>query len=154
MSKELDLINELIEGIDNYEKQTGIKNPPAYISRETLVRLQQALKRLEEIENVNSNGALICLENISNMQLYENIAIKNCRCDDINTIKQALIKAQEQEKVLKIIKEKEVDIQLSKHSENWLDYYTRFKHRTGKNTELTEEEFELLNTYFGKNIQK
>lgn len=57
-------------------------------------------------------------------------------------------------KALEIIKEKDVDIALLKRSENWLDYYTRFKHRTGKNTELTEEEFELLKRYFEKNIQK
>lgn len=47
-------------------------------------------------------------------------------------------------KALEIIKEKDVDVGLIKRSENWLDYYTRFKHRTGKNTELTEEEFDLL----------
>ena len=54
------------------------------------------------------------------------------------------------EKILKILKEKDVDIGLLKRSENWLDYYTRFKHRTGKNTELTEEEFELLKRYFNE----
>lgn len=48
MNKELDLVNKLIEGIDNYEKQTGIKNPPVYISRETLVELQQALIKTKE----------------------------------------------------------------------------------------------------------
>lgn len=54
------------------------------------------------------------------------------------------IQALKREEVLSIIKEKEVDIGLLKRSTSWLDYYTRFKHRTGKNTELIEEEFELL----------
>ena len=49
--------------------------------------------------------------------------------------------------ILRVIFEKNVDIELLKRSENWLDYYTRFKHKTGKNTELTEEEFELLKRY-------
>ena len=47
-------------------------------------------------------------------------------------------------KALEIFKEKCIDIDLLKPSKNWLDYYTRFKHRTGKNTELTDEEFDLL----------
>jgi len=53
-------------------------------------------------------------------------------------------KTKKQEKVLKIIFEKNVDIGLLKRSENWLDYYTRVKHKTGKDTELTEEEFNSL----------
>ncbi len=47
-------------------------------------------------------------------------------------------------KALEVFKEKCIDIDLLKPSKNWLDYYTRFKHRTGKNTEITQEEFELL----------
>lgn len=52
MSKELDLVNRLIEGIDIYEKQTGRKNPPAYMNRETLVELQQTLLKAQEQEQV------------------------------------------------------------------------------------------------------
>ena len=58
-------------------------------------------------------------------------------------------KAQEQEKVLEIIKEKDVDIKLLKKSTSWLDYYTRVKHKTGETTELTEEEFDLLKRWLG-----
>ena len=47
-------------------------------------------------------------------------------------------------KAISIINKKEIDVHLLKRSENWLDYYTRFKHRTGKNTELIEEEYDLL----------
>ena len=73
--------------------------------------------------------------------------------DELRTIEQALLKAQEQEKVLEIIEEKKVDIGLLKRSENWLDYYTRFKHRTGKNTEITEEEVEFLKEVFQWTIE-
>ena len=45
---------------------------------------------------------------------------------------------------LDIINEKNVDIKLLKLSTNLLDYYTMVKSKTGENTELTEEEFELL----------
>lgn len=47
-------------------------------------------------------------------------------------------------KALEIIKEKNVDVKLLKLSTNLLDYYTMVKHKTGYNTELTEEEFNLL----------
>ena len=57
-------------------------------------------------------------------------------------------KIKKQEKVIKIITKKEVDIGLLKRSENWLDYYTRVKHKIGKDTELTEEEFDLLKRIF------
>ncbi len=50
---------------------------------------------------------------------------------------------EKQDKILGIIFKKNVDIELLKLSTNWLDYYTRVKHRTGKNTELIEE-FDLL----------
>ena len=122
--------------------------------------LQQALKRLYEIEDAKPSKALECLEKIDNTLCLNNIKGKlefgidteeHTDCDsvigmteDLETIKQYILKAQEQEKVLSIIKEKDVDITLLKRSSDWLDYYTRFKHRTGKNTELTEQEFELL----------
>lgn len=43
INEELTIINEILDEIDNYEKQTGIKNPPVYIGREMLVTLQQVL---------------------------------------------------------------------------------------------------------------
>lgn len=147
--------------------------------------IKQALQRLEQIDNSKTSEALECLEKIihnydeehyDEESIEEKIYIENHFKDffekELNTIKQSLIKAQEQEKeidrlenqcldiladniklktklqeqekALKIIVEKDIDFGLLKRSENWLDYYTRFKHRTGKNTEITEEEFDLL----------
>ncbi len=47
-------------------------------------------------------------------------------------------------KALDIIKKKNVDIELIKKSDSWLDYYTRYKHRTGYNTEIDDIEFVSL----------
>lgn len=74
--------------------------------------------------------------------------------NDITTVSKQytdlMLEYQEQKRVLEIIKKKEVDIGLLSRSENWLDYYTRFKHRTGKNTEISEEEFDTLKSWLEK----
>jgi hypothetical protein len=67
----------------------------------------------------------------------------------INIIKQALLKAQEQEKVFEIIKEKDVDIKFLKSLINSNSEYTRENalkiYNIGLDSEkLNEEEFELL----------
>lgn len=74
---------------------------------------------------------------------------------DFSATLEDIIKEQEQEKelaelkrVLEIVNNTCVDIGLLKRSENWLDYYTRYKHRTGKNTKITEEEFDILKRHF------
>lgn len=75
--------------------------------------IEKALQRLEAIDNSNPSEALECLEEIYNW-IY-------CNCggttyeDDVKLdkirkiVEQALIKAQEQEKALEILKEKEVE---------------------------------------------
>lgn len=85
-----------------------------------------------------------------NTQEHSEVLYKTDIDKCFDTIEKALIKAQEQEKALSIIKEKEVDVKLLKLSTNWLDYYTRVKHKTGKNTELTQEEFELLKRWLNE----
>ena len=68
--------------------------------------------------------------------------------DDIDTIKQVLLKAQEQKKALKIIKEKEVDVNLLniRHSVETYndDYYKIHYSYDVAGYLLTEEEFNLL----------
>lgn len=123
-----------------------------------LTDMASELSRLYEIDNAKPSEALECLEHIKkddfNMIIttYPPLPAYNGVTKDemFNKIQQALLKAQEQEKILSIIKEKDVDVKLLKLSTNWLDYYTRVKHKTGKNTELTEEEFELLKRWLNE----
>lgn len=56
---------------------------------------------------------------------------------DISIIKKELM-------AFDIIVKKNVDIALLKKSNDWLDYYTRVKHRTGGNTDIIQEEFDIL----------
>lgn len=126
-----------------------------YGKREHRGGLQESL---EAIDNANLNEAMEELEMLHDcstaiqelpssnwVQYAENEAELDLKLYfGYENIKQALLKSQELEKVLEIIKEKNVDIGLLKRSENWLDYYTRVKHKTGNNTEITEEEFNFI----------
>ena len=99
----------------------------------------QALQRLESIDNANPSEAL----NITKAtEKYTGI--------DLSIVKQALLKAQEQEKVLEIIKKKQVDMKLffnalfreQQYKINPLEFYNG---SVGyKRLWLTQEEFDLL----------
>ena len=96
MSKELEMVRAMINGANEYEKKTGDKNPPVYFSRNNLLIIENALQRLESIDNSNPSEAMECLERLSKeIQQYDSW-IKY-----INTIKQALLKAQEPKQYLK-----------------------------------------------------
>ena len=123
--------------------------------------LKQALQRLEAIDNANSskalkyvNGKIADLED--DLQHYTMVDKDKCKefyirenLKQLNTIKQALIKAQEQENVLEIIKEKKVDIW--KFIDNGIfnysydDYYFCWNYYSCK--KLTQEEFDLLKSW-------
>ena len=77
----------------------------------------------------------------------ENAELKACIRDWEDDYEHLKYAWEKRGKVLEIIKEKDVDIKSLKLAENWLDYYTIVKHKTGKNTELTQEEFDLLKRY-------
>ena len=144
------------------------------------------------LDKAESSEALECLEEMENYnpcQCPECYTLGEWCREELETIKQALIKQQEQkkffddmlvfkngcmmscfeysgkqivampleeydefmkqEKALEIIKEKNVNVKLLKLSTNLLDYYTRVKIKTGENTELTEEEYDLLKEVLG-----
>ena len=94
MSKELEMVRTMINGANEYEKKTGDKNPPVYFSKDNLLIIEQALNRLEAIDNANPSEALECLESIwcdiSTNYINEYVAIK-----------QALLKAEQDKKKLK-----------------------------------------------------
>ena len=108
--------------------------------------LKQALQRLEAIENANPSEALECLEQLAEMadKCWVSCDVHKWK----NTIKQALIKAQEQEKVLKIIKEKNVDVYILNDLGTLEEYNEWVLKKYGTYYQLTKEEFELLKEYF------
>lgn len=128
--------------------------------------IKQALERLEAIDNANSSKALECLEDIYRNAVFinEKQEIQNKHkifiespetnktiSEQCNTIKQALLKAQEQKRVLNIIKEKNVDVYILKTCINLEHYNSEIRRKNQNNTysyeiwyELTEEEFSTL----------
>ena len=101
-------------------------------------RLMKIRDYLKLINNANPSEALECF--IETIRMFGENQIGLDRYEEkYNTIKQALIKAQEQEKILEIIFEKGIDIgwlRQCKTVEEY-NYHCEAKH-------LTQEEFELL----------
>ena len=106
--------------------------------------LGQALQRLDSIDNVNSNDAIKCLTGLEKEIIQRDGRITDFLKIKFDIIKQALIKAQEQEKVLNIMKDKWVNVAVLIHSKA-VEEYNNTAH-TPYN--LAQEEFELLKRYF------
>ena len=117
--------------------------------------LKQALQHLEFIDNANPSEALEYLEKVKShfRVIDQDILMKEKKFEYIwlkpydeycDTIKQALLKAQEQEKVLSIIKEKNVDIFFIKFCKAVEKYNLEICKNSSFAYGLTEEEFELL----------
>ena len=105
--------------------------------------VKEALQRLEAIDNAKPSEALECWRYLSAVT-PDWVKLLNDGTNALIPIKQSLIKSQEQEKVLKIIFEKSVDIFRLKK----LDFNTFNQlQRSCKLPELTQEEFELLKRY-------
>ena len=107
MSKELEMVRAMINGANEYEKKTGDKNPPVYFSKNNLLIIEQALKRLEAIDNAKPSEALGIVDKMANYILLDeeygfiDDEEKQSIIKDRDTIKQALLKAQEPKKYLK-----------------------------------------------------
>ncbi len=99
--------------------------------------VQDGLKRLEAIDNAKPSEAMECLERIIITKPYKTFDEFD---NDYKTIKQYILKAQELEKVLEIIKEKNVLINGLKHSMT-LGLYNKC---LDDDMILTQDEFELL----------
>lgn len=156
MSKELDSVE-----LARIEFEKDLEDDPnnEWLKRviKGLKMAEHSLQRLEKIDNAKPSEALECLERIDNTLCLNNIKGKlefgidteeHNDCDsvigmteDLETIKNHILKTQEQEKVLEIIKEKFVDIYLLK-SINTLEEYN--KNIGLRGIELTQEEFDTL----------
>ena len=83
-------------------------------SRKVVEEFRQALKRLEAIDNAKPSEAMECLDNLENSLSLANELLRvtdtSAMDNYITTIKQYILKSQEQEKVLSIVKEKRVNV--------------------------------------------
>lgn len=123
--------------------------------KEEIDIVNNALLELKAIKEAKPSQALECLKEIDSMQFHRSIdtyvyEIKSeisetqylDNTNEFYTIKQALIKAQEQEKVLNIIKEKDVDTFMLMLCDNVEQHNSGLKNKP--NRQLTQEEFDLL----------
>lgn len=62
MSKALDLVRLLINGANEYEKETGNKNPTVYLSRNNLLVIEKALLKAQEQEKKTYTDELKLVE--------------------------------------------------------------------------------------------
>lgn len=146
MSKELD---EAWTTICHYNEEIIHDMGSEYVEnplKEEIDIVNNALLELKAIREANPSEALKRLEKNRNAIPY---AI------DYRTIKQALIKAQEQEKVLSIIKEKRINVDLfwKDFVDNRFDYnyYLEkwYKYQSTDKQKLTQKEFDLLMRWLG-----
>ena len=117
-------------------------------------KVLNALQRLESIDNAIPSEALESLKRIKNIQVcidYEKDIIKSVNemlpnsCDKVE---QSLIKSQEQEKVLKILKERQVNIALLVTVRDVEEYNFYIPYEEFEKY-LTQEEFDLLKRWIG-----
>lgn len=136
MSKELDAFNRIMEIYGTTNSLEG--------TYDDFLAIKKALQRLEAIDNANLDEALEDLKELHKLA-YD---IDVWKIEDIVQslhIKQALVKAQEQEKVLNIITKKNIDIFELKISKKVEEYNAVVKRPFDT---LTQEEFKLLKEYF------
>jgi len=154
------------KGLEALHRIANAKNHFKYDTLELVDKdfqiVQQELLRLEAIDNAEPSEALEILYNNAKLnrdriekggivtyaeEIEHNEAIKPY----YDTIKQALLKAQEQEKVLEVLFEKRIDLEsfYTSFIEGNYDYNFYDIHYGTYGLEcLTEEEFDLLKRYW------
>ena len=160
MSKEL----KALKFIFNEALFSEFKNETHTKVRECHSIVYEALQRLEAIANANPSEALglvkrtceIYVDSLKQRDLIGYDIIEKQINEALDTIKQALVKSQEQEKVLEIILERHIDIlnleecierEKMGNVASALEYYNRY-YAFNISCELTQEEFDLLKRYF------
>lgn len=144
MSKELEALNHIGNCyVANEGKDLWISDDYG----EDYDIIEKGLQRLEAIENANPSEALKKLEKylkwLERNEFFIEISNgKYVKCVDI--IKPTLLKAQEQDKVLEIIKKKKVDIRVLRNCLNAKDETPKHYNFIRDKHPLTEEEFDLL----------
>ena len=96
---------KLEEAIEHLEEELKIKEDWSCVAcKEDHEQLLSWLKELQAIKNTNSNEALKCLDLLGDFE-WHNKPFKECFLDLFDTIKNYILKAQEQEKENDILKE-------------------------------------------------
>ncbi len=127
---------EYLEALENLKQQAIAFEHDKFaikVANGNYTTLKQALQRLESIDNAKPSEALKWLEKYKLTILFNTTIVEN-----------ALLKAQEQERVLEIIKEKNVNFEVLGISNNVNCYNKVIVRYSVCYKELTEEEFDTL----------
>lgn len=150
MSKELEALHRIANAKNHFKYDTL-----ELVDKDFQI-VQQGLLRLEAIDNDDLNEALESLDKVNNYlnDVYDYKEIKEEVRKDINYIKQKLIKAKKQEKVLEIIFKKDVDLEWFKMRKKWTETlenqyksYCKYIENNSYWSFITQEEFDLLKRY-------
>lgn len=153
MSELDNAIKRLKENADNKELPYIIADIIKNNCSQEVIKL--ILQKLKEYDNAKPSEAMECLERVCEWTGYDEIYTKTDLENDINTIKQALLKAQEQEnkaKAFDLINEKRVDIKTLHWAYPNVEAYNvwvRENNKTFWRKELTPEEFEFIGRLAG-----
>lgn len=149
MTKEQDLLIEFDEL--GFEPTTLVPNPEE-TTQQFRNKLKQALTELKQIKEAKPSEAMKLIDSIreySHSLTMVNYLVMN---SDLDIVEQALLKAQEQEKVLEVVIKKNVDTKAIKNyvsmerekrtNKKAFELYNIFAY--SEESKLTEEEFELI----------
>jgi hypothetical protein len=124
----LDCLKALRKSANTY---CSFNNAQCEYNKALADNIEKALQRLESIDNAKLSEALKWLEKYKSTILFNTTIVEN-----------ALLKTQEQERVLEIVKEKEVNLGMLKTCKTVEQYNAGC--RIFERNELTQEEFDLL----------
>ena len=142
MSKELSTL-ERFKNIKYAPAFFGIANDEE-LSKDCDI-IEEALQRLEAIDNTTTSEALKAFEDFKDISL-EGFVLITPDLQRLNTIKQALLKSQEQKNVLEIIMKRQVNIALLVTVKDVEEYNFYIPYEEFEKY-LTQEEFDLLKRY-------
>jgi len=150
MSKALELIRLLIKGANEYEKETGNKNPTVYLSRNNLLVIEKSLHRLESIDNAEPSEALECLEELrSNLGVIYNNTLDN--------IEQALLKAETPKKYLKWedleFEKKQQVMDVLLNGKPYILYFYKLSTQSEVNIFAIDMHIVTLNSHYPEDVQ-
>lgn len=138
VSKELEALEK---GIIEFEKDLEDDCNNEWLKR-VVAGMKKCYQRLEAIDNANPSEAMKCFFRLGHNHREE--YINGRHKEDYSIIEQYILKAQEQEKVLKIMFTKIVSIFQLSCCKNVNEYNDL---KFNDNEKLTKEEFELLRRY-------
>ena len=151
MSKDVDEMNRLLEGLERLAMPDELHNEECKKAGVELTEdydlIKEALFELKAIKEAKPSEAMECIKRI-----WDDIDAYNDFRQDfkgLKIIENYILKAQEQEKALKVIFEKKVDVYMLNDLGTLEDYNEWVLKKYGTYYQLTQDEFEFIGRLVG-----